>query len=371
MKVCLVNLWDRSAMLHYCTQLANALAHFSDMEVSVVLPRSTPEHSLRLLDPKINRIALDVITETSLCQLVRMPWQLIQTPRAMAQIASAHPAVIHVTAAHVWQIIMLPWLARRYPIVSTLHDVTPHPGLDNTWRKRKEMKTLIDQSRAVFVHAETLKEALLARRPDLKATQVRVIPHGDYAFFTRWRTSCPVESATILFFGRIRAYKGLDDLLDAYQRVLQQRPDAKLIIAGEGPLDQWRPRLAALPSCEVHNRFIPDEEVSVFFERASIVACPYTEASQSGVIPVAYAFAKPVVASSVGGLPESVTDGVTGLLTPPHDPVALADALLRLLNDEALRTRLGQAGHHKMTTDLNWDMIATETIRIYRQVGAV
>lgn len=370
MKVCLMNLWDRGAMLHYCTQLANALSRRSDLEVTVILPRATPKRSLQLLEPQVKRLTLDVITELTWRSLVRLPWQLSQIPRSLAQITRIQPEVIHVVSAHVWQIMLLPWLARRYRVVATLHDVTPHPGLDDTWRKRQEIKTLIARSQVLFVHSQSLKATLLARHPELLDAQVQVIPHGDYAFFTRWRTGVPEEPATLLFFGRIRAYKGLDDLLEAYRHVLRQRPDAKLIIAGEGSLEPWRSQLESLPGCEIHNHFIPDEEVSAFFERASVVVCPYTEASQSGVVPVAYAFAKPVVASNVGGLPDSVTDGVTGLLTPPQSPEKLAAALLNVLNDPALRTRLGQAGHQKMLKDLNWDKIAAETGQAYRRLGA-
>jgi len=98
-----------------------------------------------------------------------------------------------------------------------------------------------------------------------------------------------------------------------------------------------------------------------------MVVLPYIEASQSGVIPVAYTFAKPVIATTVGGLPEMVDDGQTGYLVPPRDERALANAVVRLLQDQTLRRRMGANGKLKVETECSPDQVAQQTSAIYHQ----
>ena len=102
-------------------------------------------------------------------------------------------------------------------------------------------------------------------------------------------------------------------------------------------------------------------------ERASVVALPYLSASQSGVIPTAYAFGKPVIATAVGGIPDMVRDRETGLLIPPNDVNALREALQQLMSDPDLRTRLGAAGREFAASELSWASIAEKHAAFYRQ----
>ena len=117
---------------------------------------------------------------------------------------------------------------------------------------------------------------------------------------------------------------------------------------------------------EVHNRWISNEERNQFFERASIVVLPYVEATQSGVIPVAYAHAKPVIATQTGSLPDLVDHAKTGLLVPPKDEYALANAMIELLSDAARSSEMGIAGKQKWLVELSPDVIAKKTIAVYR-----
>lgn len=101
-----------------------------------------------------------------------------------------------------------------------------------------------------------------------------------------------------------------------------------------------------------------------------MVVTPYIDASQSGIVPVAYAFSKPVVATNVGALPEQVEDGVTGLLVPPAQPGKLAEALMKIVDDPALAQRMGAAGYRKSHTDMAWDSIAEQVYATYETVAA-
>ena len=117
----------------------------------------------------------------------------------------------------------------------------------------------------------------------------------------------------------------------------------------------------------VHNEFISEACTADYFRRASVVVLPYIEASQSGVIPMAYSAAKPVVATTVGGLPEIVEDGRTGYLVAPRDAAQLADAVSRLLLDAQLRQRMGENGKRKMEAECSPSVIAQKTLDIYHR----
>ena len=109
------------------------------------------------------------------------------------------------------------------------------------------------------------------------------------------------------------------------------------------------------------------KEVSQLFRQANVVVLPYIEATQSGVVPVAYTFGKPVVATTVGGLPEQVEHEQTGLLVPPRDERALADAVVRLLKDRDLRHRMGQNGKRKLEREWNPEVVARRTRVVYAE----
>ena len=119
---------------------------------------------------------------------------------------------------------------------------------------------------------------------------------------------------------------------------------------------------------EIHNRYIKDEEVSYFFQRAKLVVLPYIECTQTGIIPIAYAFKKPVIVTDVGSIPEVVEDGKTGFIVPPKNSALLAEAITRTLDNEDLRKQMGINGYIKMEKELSWDSITEKLIKIYNKM---
>jgi glycosyltransferase involved in cell wall biosynthesis len=365
MRVTLIDLWGWEAMLHYVSQLGNSLARLPDVQVTLLLPKGR-NYDVNLFEPSISMGFVDVVLDDSVKELLSVPVKLLKIPQFFKTIRRTRPDVLHLNNCHAWYFVTLPWLRRRYPIISTLHDVRPHPGRDDSWRKRKEIDALARFSHHIFVHSEKLKGQLLAQRPSRAAGDVTVIPLGGFSFFTQYQNDEVEEKDVALFFGRIRAYKGLEHLIEAAKLVARRMPDAKFVIAGAGDYQPYRKLLDAGAHFEIHNRYIPDGEVAGFFRRASIVVLPYIEASQSAVIPIAYAFGKPVVTTRVGCLPDVVEDGQTGLLVPPRNVPALAEAMLRLLSDDELRENMGRNAYRKMENELGWDKIAWTTLRVYR-----
>ncbi len=167
---------------------------------------------------------------------------------------------------------------------------------------------------------------------------------------------------TLLFFGFIRQYKGLDILLKALPEVLKH-VDCQLVVAGEfydDPQPYFRQIKALGIAKNVHffNQYIPNEEVPYFFSAADVVVLPYRSATQSGIVPVCYHYEKPVIATTVGGLPEVVENKKTGILVPPENPAALATAII-----EFLKTRTERNWHlhiQQIKEQFSWQHFTAE-----------
>jgi glycosyltransferase involved in cell wall biosynthesis len=149
---------------------------------------------------------------------------------------------------------------------------------------------------------------------------------------------------SLLFFGRLEAYKGVENLLTAYSQISSESPvNYQLILAGPGDLSKiWAGNLP--PNVELRNGLIADAEALDLFLRCSLVLLPYIDATQSGLIASAYYFQKPVLVSRSGALPEYVKDGETGFIVEPGHPSTLARALSAAISDSEHLRHLGRAG---------------------------
>ncbi len=143
----------------------------------------------------------------------------------------------------------------------------------------------------------------------------------------------PEQDFVILFFGFIRKYKGLDIILEAMPKIVEQIPQAKLLIAGEFYEDEknysallQNPSIA--PHLILHTDFIADSEVKNFFCAANLVVQPYRNATQSGVTPLAYHFELPMIVTNVGGLPAMVPNGKVGFIAQPNAQ-SVAEEIIR------------------------------------------
>jgi len=148
----------------------------------------------------------------------------------------------------------------------------------------------------------------------------------------------PADGKYVLFFGFIRDYKGLDLLIDAFGDLRLQDQGVKLLVAGEfyGDPKPYIDRINSLDISDIvllHNDYIPDNKVNLYFSACDIVAQPYKTATQSGVTQVAFHFEKPMLVTNVGGLPEIVPDGKIGYVVEPNAQ-SIADALVKFYKEE-------------------------------------
>ncbi|MFU8772828.1 MAG: glycosyltransferase family 4 protein, partial [Anaerolineales bacterium] len=186
------------------------------------------------------------------------------------------------------------------------------------------------------------------------------VPTGVLSYYQRYSSSegkCQSNITNLLFLGRITAYKGLDVLLDAYGEVSKRHP-VRLSIIGEGNLRPYETALSELVNLEIVNHWIKDVEIDNYLRNADIVLLPYTQASQSGVLDLAAAYGRPVIATKVGGIPEQIKDGKTGLLIEPGSTAQLVNAIERLVVDPEYASRLGKNLQKDYAENRSWDTIA-------------
>ncbi|HEX5928453.1 MAG TPA: glycosyltransferase family 4 protein [Solirubrobacterales bacterium] len=225
---------------------------------------------------------------------------------------------------------------------------------------------------AVVAHSEH-SAARLRDELGLAGDRVRVVPHGAFDYLTRLPEEKPLpaelagaEGPVILFFGLLRPYKGIEDLLAAFRRV----EGAELWIVGNPRMDVAPLRELAREAggrARFVTRFVEDAEVPAIFRRADLVALPYLDAEHSGVLYTGLAFGKPLVLSAVGGFPEVAATGA-GRLVPPGDVAALAATLAELVADEGARAELAAAATRAAAGPFSWDEAARRTLDLYREL---
>lgn len=283
--------------------------------------------------------------------------------RALARrIAAWHPDVLLFPMFHPWN-GRLQRLLPDIPAVVMVHDPLPHPDLEGKIFEALENLSLRRAAR-VIVWSERFVES--ARRRT--TVPVTAVPLGEMRYERLFHAppSPPPPYPYLLFFGRIVPYKGLDVLLEAFAQLAPKFPDLRLRIVGSGSLKRYRRQMRDLPNLEVVNRWVEDEEIAHHFRHAAVVVLPYTSATQSGVVPLAAAFARPVVATMTGGIPEQIVDGETGLLVPPSDARALAAAVEELLTCPQCARRVGKALQHAYRSNFRWENTAVRVLEVCR-----
>jgi glycosyltransferase involved in cell wall biosynthesis len=286
--------------------------------------------------------------------------------RLVAQ-ARAHRAEAVVSVmTHLWTPLVAPALRRAgIPFVPLVHDAAPHPGDPGLWWDWRLDREL-DAARMAVALSGAVEAALRARRPSLPVARLALGAHLPAAALRAAAASGP--AGDFLLFGRLRAYKGLDLLRDAFRLLRRRRPEARLRVVGEGDAEALAPGLSALEGVRVEPRWVAEADIPPLLAAAGALVLPYREASQSGVVSLAHALGVPVVATPVGGLAEQVTDGVDGAVAAAPEPAALAEAMARLC-DPAERDRLAGGARRTGLALADWDAQADALLTALRGAG--
>jgi glycosyltransferase involved in cell wall biosynthesis len=287
--------------------------------------------------------------------------------RLLRRIDQLSPDVVHVQwlARPELDVRWLRRLARRGPFVFTAHNALPRRARAyGAWR---EALTLAAR---VVVHSQQAVERLTAFGID-RARLVRIAhPVFDAAGEP---TAPPPSGTTLLFFGLIRRYKGLDVLVSALPEIRSRVPDARLVVAGDplepiGPVRELAASLGVQGAVEWRLEFVPDSEVAPLVASAAAVVLPYREIESSGVLALAFGHGRPAVVSDLGAVGEAVREFGAGRAVPPEDPSALAEACADLLTDpDALRR--AYEGALAARAALTWDEAALAHERLYVELA--
>jgi glycosyltransferase involved in cell wall biosynthesis len=247
---------------------------------------------------------------------------------------------------------------RKYAI--TIHDPAPHIGEDeHSTSLRLARGNLMRRADLVFAHADVLADEL--RETGQIRGPVEVIPHGFGAV-----DAAPLpERRSLLFFGRVMPYKGVDTLLDAMPLVWEKAPDVTLTVAGSSDGSLARHPVLADPRVSLRDEHVAEAEVPGLFAECTCVVLPYRQATQSGVGAEARQFGRALVVTDVGGLPDLVDAG-SGRLVPSEDPPALAAAIVEIIDTPGLAEALGR-GATAANGEAGWPSVAATTVAAYRR----
>lgn len=344
MKVVLVALSPSIGMQFYTAAVANALVRDGNHTTYVIGPVASRKNAF---EPDVTLLPGYVFPGTGISTQALNP---LIFQRLLREIGRITPSLVHFTGPHLWNWPLARYLRKRCPLILTQHDATTHEGARGEWLKGLYRRAVIRSVDRVIAHSTTVEKALRDRSPAPAAISAMPMVHHnvDYDLYQQIRArDCEDFSYEnmVLLFGRLEEYKGIWEFLDA-TRILGQTTDMpiKMVLAGTGRLSECMDAYRRLPNLEIRNYLIDDQESIDLFDRAGLVILPYSEGSQSALIPLAYLFEKPVLVTRVGALPEYVQDGVTGRVIDSNDPMILAETIRDMLQDRLALIRMGRAG---------------------------
>jgi glycosyltransferase involved in cell wall biosynthesis len=303
--------------------------------------------------------------------------------------AAAKPSIFHILWNNKFEIfdrtlLMLYYRLLRKKIVLTAHNVNAgRRDSKDTLLNRLTLGIQYRLADHIFVHTEKMKLELMEGF-GASGRLVTVIPFGINnavpntrltAAEAKQRLGIRDGEKTILFFGRIKPYKGLEYLVAAFREILARGDDYRLIIVGRAfncerywsviqetireDLERGRVLLRA--------DFIPDDETELYFKAADVLVLPYRHIYQSGVLFLAHSFGLPVLAADVGSLKDEIVEGKTGFVFRPEDPVDLAKAIKSYFASDLyaeLHTRRQEIRDYA-TERHSWDVVSEMTINVY------
>jgi D-inositol-3-phosphate glycosyltransferase len=305
----------------------------------------------------------------------------------------ARPKVFHILWNNKFQyfdrtLLMLYYKLLGKRIAFTAHNVNAGKRDSNdSFFNRLTLRIQYRLADQIFVHSERLKAELL-KDFNVCERAVSVIPFGINNSVpetdltcgeARKRLGIREAERVLLFFGNIGPYKGLEFLVSAFQRVANNNPNYRLIIAGKlrgganeyfGDIQQMINSDRSREQIIQRIQYIPDEETEIYFKAADVLVLPYKEVFQSGVLFLAYSFGLPVIASDVGSLREDLVVGQTGFLCRPCDPVDLARSIETFFASDLFKDLVirRQDIRRYATIKHSWDVVGEITREVYLEL---
>ncbi len=312
--------------------------------------------------------------------------------RLIGYAASSEASIFHILWNNKFElfdrtVLMLYYKLLGKRIVFTAHNVNAgERDANDSWLNRASLWCHYRMTDHVLVHTERMKRQLitdfgLAPR---KVTVIpyginNIVPHTDISRAeARERLGLASTDKTILFFGNIAPYKGLEYLVEAFAELAREDDSYRLIVSGAPKWsdEYWRQVEAAIASYGLgekvmaHIEYIPDEKTELYFKAADVSTLPYTHIFQSGILFLGYSFGLPAIVADVGSLREDVMEGETGYVCKPRDAADLAACLRRYFDSDLFKNLESRRAEVKAyaTERHSWETVAELTTGVYRQV---
>ena len=327
-KVVLLYLGRRGAGPEYALEMAKALSKY--VKVLCVLSKyiSNIRHWKQAAQNIANLTLLEVHTYRSASEFFFSSFNFFRYWFVVRSINKFNPDFIYSPMTHFWECFIVPF-CKCNNTIQTVHDVILHEGENGIEHKLLSYIFRYKSSKYVILSSAFRPQM---RNRGISDEQILVIPHAVFkGYYHGPLKEDFYQYNRFLFFGRIIKYKGIEVLLASMKTVINRMPKVRLFIAGNGDIEPYRELLyECSENIDLKNDWIEDCEVEGLFRDIDFVVVPYTHASQSGVIPLSYSFGKPVIATKIGGLPEQVCEGKTGLLIEAGSEEQLSNAILEL-----------------------------------------
>ena len=303
--------------------------------------------------------------------------------------ATAQPKLFHVLWNNKFELFDRTLLILYYrmlgkKIILTVHNVNARKRDSNdSSLNRLSLRLQYNLCHHIFVHTERMRSELVSdfRIPNSK---VSVIPFGinntvpNTSLSSAEAKRCLGISGrdkTMLFFGNIAPYKGLEYLMAAFSALLKKDRSYRLLIVGKpkGPQSYWNETRQTIVNSDIRDRvvekieYVPDEATEVYFKAADVLILPYAHVFQSGVLFLGYSFGLPAIAADVGSLKNEIVEGETGFVFKPRDSADLARKIGQYFNSELFRNLETRRAEIKAYANeqYSWDKVAAITIAVY------
>ena len=260
-------------------------------------------------------------------------------------------------------------------LVLTVHDTDPFNGSPAAFMQGSGMAGCFGVFDRLIVHTTQGKTRLQAKGVD--PARIALIAHGLLEPLPSAPPPDPFDGeVTLLLFGKIKPYKGLDMLIEAFAQLPPAlRNQARIRVVGKpfmdlAPLLERARALGVTDRLTIEPRFVPDTDVGALFGAGTIAVFPYREIEASGVFSLALAHGRPVIASALGSFKDLLEDGLQGVLVPPGDAAALTAALARLLADRAFARRCMVEARNLAQSVPSWQDIGQQTTAVYQQAAS-
>jgi glycosyltransferase involved in cell wall biosynthesis len=319
----------------------------------------------------------------------KMARVLVYYAKLIRYAATAKPRIFHILWNNKFLFFDRTLLTLYYKllgkkIVLTLHNVNAgRRDSADSFLNRITLRVQYRLADHTFVHTEKMKSELVEEF-GVRGTRVTVIPFGINnsvpntalnSIEAKRRLGINDAEKTILFFGNIAPYKGLEYLVEAFQHLLAQHDDYRLIIAGRPKNCEayWTALREVILGDTLQGRvvlredYIPDDETEIYFKAADVLALPYRHIYQSGVLFLGYSFGLPVLAADVGSLKDDIVEGKTGFVFRPEDPIDLARATEQYFASDLyadLDARRQEISAYAKEQH-SWDVVGRMTMSVY------